>query len=201
MCGPNLMVIHPIVVETPVCSPHLTCCFLSGLSSSEVRPTGKAPNVSVNWSCGDGGLEEISTSTGRRKDSGTLSRLCRRSMFARWQRLQQQVGQRHSETGSTEPRQETPQEAQAGWTPSPAGLLYKSGCMWDHEVEHYLFDQLVNIKHSTKHKQRHMINKKGYSYRDKLITFTLLQLLLLVFNISFSFLCPNFRFFYPILYF
>ncbi|XP_070774780.1 double-stranded RNA-specific editase B2-like [Enoplosus armatus] len=65
--------------------------LLGCLSSSEVRPAGKAPNVSVNWSCGDGGLEEISTSTGRRKDSGTPSRLCRRSMFARWQRLQQQL--------------------------------------------------------------------------------------------------------------
>uniref|UniRef100_A0A3B4WDB2 Adenosine deaminase RNA specific B2 (inactive) n=1 Tax=Seriola lalandi dorsalis TaxID=1841481 RepID=A0A3B4WDB2_SERLL len=62
--------------------------------SNEVRPVGKAPNVSVNWSCGDGGLEEISTSTGRRRDSGTPSQLCRSSLFARWQRLQQQVGQR-----------------------------------------------------------------------------------------------------------
>lgn len=69
-------------------------CIYTGLSSSEVRPAGKAPNISVNWSCGDGGLEEISTSTGRRKDSGTPSRLCRRAMFARWHRLQQQVGQR-----------------------------------------------------------------------------------------------------------
>ncbi|XP_032386988.1 double-stranded RNA-specific editase B2 isoform X2 [Etheostoma spectabile] len=59
-------------------------------SSTEVRPTGRAPNVSVNWSRGDGGLEEISTSTGRRTDSGTPSRLCKRSMFARWLRLQQQ---------------------------------------------------------------------------------------------------------------
>ncbi|XP_029309120.1 LOW QUALITY PROTEIN: double-stranded RNA-specific editase B2-like [Cottoperca gobio] len=65
--------------------------LLGCLSSSEVRPTGKAPNISVNWSCGDGGLEEISTSTGRRKDSGMPSRLCRSSMFACWQRLQQQL--------------------------------------------------------------------------------------------------------------
>ncbi|KAK2822819.1 hypothetical protein Q5P01_022884 [Channa striata] len=65
--------------------------LLGCLSSSEVRPTGKAPNVSVNWSCGDGGLEEISTSTGWRTDSGTPSRLCRRAVFARWQRLQQQL--------------------------------------------------------------------------------------------------------------
>ncbi|TKS79359.1 Double-stranded RNA-specific editase B2 [Collichthys lucidus] len=65
--------------------------LLSCLSGSDVRPAGKAPNVSVNWSCGDGGLEEISTSTGRRQDSRTPSRLCRRSMFSRWQRLQQQL--------------------------------------------------------------------------------------------------------------
>ncbi|KAM6989420.1 double-stranded RNA-specific editase B2-like isoform 2-T2 [Tautogolabrus adspersus] len=65
--------------------------LLGCLSSRDVRPAGKAPNVSVNWSCGDEALEEISTSTGRKKDSGTPSRLCRRSMFARWQRLQQQI--------------------------------------------------------------------------------------------------------------
>uniref|UniRef100_A0A3Q3M2H9 Adenosine deaminase RNA specific B2 (inactive) n=1 Tax=Mastacembelus armatus TaxID=205130 RepID=A0A3Q3M2H9_9TELE len=69
----------------------LSAC--TGLSSEEVRPAGKAPNVSGNWSWGDAGLEEISTSTGRRKDSGTASRLCRRALFARWQRLQHQVGQ------------------------------------------------------------------------------------------------------------
>lgn len=70
----------------------------AGLSSRDARPAGKPPNVSVNWSCGDGGWEEISTSTGRRKDSGTPSRLCRRSLFARWLRLQQQVRQSQSWT-------------------------------------------------------------------------------------------------------
>ncbi|XP_034009025.1 LOW QUALITY PROTEIN: double-stranded RNA-specific editase B2-like [Trematomus bernacchii] len=65
--------------------------MLGCLNSSDVRPSGKAPNVSVNWSRGDGGLEEISSSTGRRKDSGTPSRLCRRNMFERWQRIQQQL--------------------------------------------------------------------------------------------------------------
>uniref|UniRef100_A0A4W6BN61 Adenosine deaminase RNA specific B2 (inactive) n=1 Tax=Lates calcarifer TaxID=8187 RepID=A0A4W6BN61_LATCA len=74
--------------------------LLSCLSSSEVRPAGKAPNVSMNWSSGDGGLEEISTTTGRRKDSGTPSQLCRSSLFARWQRLQQQVGQRQAIMGT-----------------------------------------------------------------------------------------------------
>uniref|UniRef100_A0A3B4HDQ1 Adenosine deaminase RNA specific B2 (inactive) n=1 Tax=Pundamilia nyererei TaxID=303518 RepID=A0A3B4HDQ1_9CICH len=52
------------------------------LLSRDARPAGKPPNVSVNWSCGDGGWEEISTSTGRRKDSGTPSRLCRRTYCA-----------------------------------------------------------------------------------------------------------------------
>ncbi|XP_065809636.1 double-stranded RNA-specific editase B2-like isoform X1 [Labrus bergylta] len=65
--------------------------LLGCLSSRDVRPAGKTPNVSVNWSCGDEALEEISTSTGRKRDSGTPSRLCRRSMFTRWQRLQQQL--------------------------------------------------------------------------------------------------------------
>lgn len=65
--------------------------LLGCLSSRDARPAGKAPNVSVNWSYGDGGLEEISTSTGRRKDSGTPSQLCRRELFARWLRLQQQL--------------------------------------------------------------------------------------------------------------
>uniref|UniRef100_A0A3Q1ILU0 Adenosine deaminase RNA specific B2 (inactive) n=1 Tax=Anabas testudineus TaxID=64144 RepID=A0A3Q1ILU0_ANATE len=64
--------------------------LLLGLNSGEVRPTGRSPNVSVNWSCGDEGLEEINTSTGRRKDSGSPSRLCRCSLFACWNRLQQQ---------------------------------------------------------------------------------------------------------------
>ncbi|XP_056246802.1 double-stranded RNA-specific editase B2-like [Seriola aureovittata] len=74
--------------------------LLSCLSSNEVRPAGKAPNVSVNWSCGDGGLEEISTSTGRRRDSGTPSQLCRSSLFARWQRLQQQLNGQISDAGA-----------------------------------------------------------------------------------------------------
>ncbi|XP_041847623.1 double-stranded RNA-specific editase B2-like [Melanotaenia boesemani] len=65
--------------------------LLGCLSSRELRPAGKAPSVSLNWSCGDGGLEEVCTVTGRRKDSGTLSRLCRRSLFTRWLKLQKQL--------------------------------------------------------------------------------------------------------------
>ncbi|XP_058478307.1 double-stranded RNA-specific editase B2-like isoform X1 [Solea solea] len=62
--------------------------LLSGLSSSDVRPAGKPPNISVNWSCGDEVLEEISTSTGRRRNCGTASQLCKNSLFTHWQRLQ-----------------------------------------------------------------------------------------------------------------
>uniref|UniRef100_A0A672H8X5 Adenosine deaminase RNA specific B2 (inactive) n=1 Tax=Salarias fasciatus TaxID=181472 RepID=A0A672H8X5_SALFA len=72
-------------------------CFLSGLGSAEVRPAGKAPGASLNWSLGDAGLEEVSSSTGRTKASGAPSRLCRRSLSARWLRLQQQVSSEGSE--------------------------------------------------------------------------------------------------------
>ncbi|XP_062413811.1 double-stranded RNA-specific editase B2-like [Pungitius pungitius] len=68
--------------------------LLGCLSRSAARPAGKAPNVSVNWSRGDGGLEEICGATGRRKAEGTPSRLCRGSMAARWQALQLQVQNR-----------------------------------------------------------------------------------------------------------
>uniref|UniRef100_UPI0037E898B7 double-stranded RNA-specific editase B2-like n=1 Tax=Semicossyphus pulcher TaxID=241346 RepID=UPI0037E898B7 len=76
--------------------------LLGCLSSSEVRPAGKASNVSVNWSCGDEGLEEISASTGMREDSGMPSRLCRHFMFTRWQMLQQRLnGQISGATSGT----------------------------------------------------------------------------------------------------
>ncbi|XP_028283386.1 double-stranded RNA-specific editase B2-like [Parambassis ranga] len=74
--------------------------LLGCLSSREARPAGKAPNVSLNWSWGDGGPEEVSTSTGRRRDSGTPSRLCRRSMFVRWLRLQQLIAGTEAATGT-----------------------------------------------------------------------------------------------------
>ncbi|XP_038859106.1 double-stranded RNA-specific editase B2-like [Salvelinus namaycush] len=65
--------------------------LLGCLSSSEGRQPGKSPRFSVNWSAGDGELEVLDTSTGRRKDSGTPSRLCKRSLFTRWERLHHQV--------------------------------------------------------------------------------------------------------------
>ncbi|XP_064861149.1 double-stranded RNA-specific editase B2-like [Oncorhynchus nerka] len=64
--------------------------LLGCLSSSEGRPPGKSPSFSVNWSAGDGELEVVDVSTGR-KDSGTPSRLCKRSFFTRWERLHHQL--------------------------------------------------------------------------------------------------------------
>uniref|UniRef100_A0A8C6TJ07 Adenosine deaminase RNA specific B2 (inactive) n=1 Tax=Neogobius melanostomus TaxID=47308 RepID=A0A8C6TJ07_9GOBI len=65
--------------------------LLSGLSSAESHPPGKALCMGVNWSLGDLQLEVVSTSTGRRRDSGTASRLCKHAMFTRWSRLQRKV--------------------------------------------------------------------------------------------------------------
>ncbi|KAM9789469.1 LOW QUALITY PROTEIN: double-stranded RNA-specific editase B2-like [Neosynchiropus ocellatus] len=69
--------------------------LLGCLSRSNGRPPGRAPAVSLNWTDGDPSLEEISTSTGRRGDTGGLSRLCRRSLFARWRALLDQPGPHH----------------------------------------------------------------------------------------------------------
>lgn len=66
--------------------------LLSGLSSAESHPPGKASCVGVNWSLGDLQLEVVSTSTGRRRDSGTASRLCKHALFTRWSRLQRKLG-------------------------------------------------------------------------------------------------------------
>lgn len=68
----------------------MSSCCIAGLSNSHIRPAGKAASVSLNWSCGDGGVEEVSTATGSRRDSSAPSRLCRSTMFDRWLRLQQQ---------------------------------------------------------------------------------------------------------------
>ncbi|KAL2086006.1 hypothetical protein ACEWY4_019326 [Coilia grayii] len=61
--------------------------LLSGLSSSECRQAGKSPCVSVNWTAGDMQLEVLNASTGKRKDSGAPSRLCKHTLFTRWARL------------------------------------------------------------------------------------------------------------------
>uniref|UniRef100_A0A3B5MQN4 Adenosine deaminase RNA specific B2 (inactive) n=1 Tax=Xiphophorus couchianus TaxID=32473 RepID=A0A3B5MQN4_9TELE len=65
--------------------------LLLGLSSREVRPAGRAGDVCVNWSFGEQTLEEISSFTGRSKDSGRASRICRRFLFSCWLRLENKV--------------------------------------------------------------------------------------------------------------
>uniref|UniRef100_A0A8D2ZK94 Adenosine deaminase RNA specific B2 (inactive) n=1 Tax=Scophthalmus maximus TaxID=52904 RepID=A0A8D2ZK94_SCOMX len=52
--------------------------LLSGLSSAEYQQPGKASCV-------------VSTGTGRRRDSGTPSRLCKHALFTRWSRLHRKV--------------------------------------------------------------------------------------------------------------
>ncbi|XP_040921183.1 double-stranded RNA-specific editase B2 [Toxotes jaculatrix] len=66
--------------------------LLSGLSSAEYQQPGKASCVSVNWTLGDAQLEVVNTATGRRRDSGTSSRLCKHTLFTRWSRLYRKMG-------------------------------------------------------------------------------------------------------------
>ncbi|XP_023268662.1 double-stranded RNA-specific editase B2-like [Seriola lalandi dorsalis] len=66
--------------------------LLSGLSSAEYQQPGKASCVSVNWTLGDAQLEVVNTATGRRRDSGTPSRLCKHALFTRWSRLYRKLG-------------------------------------------------------------------------------------------------------------
>ncbi|XP_034027763.1 double-stranded RNA-specific editase B2 isoform X2 [Thalassophryne amazonica] len=66
--------------------------LLSGLSSVEYQQPGKASCVSVNWTLGDAQPEVLNTTTGRRRDSGTPSRLCKRALFSRWNRLYRKLG-------------------------------------------------------------------------------------------------------------
>ncbi|XP_054623162.1 double-stranded RNA-specific editase B2-like isoform X2 [Dunckerocampus dactyliophorus] len=65
--------------------------LLACVSSSERRAGGEAWRVSVNWSLGDGDVEMISASSGRRIHCGTPSRLSRRRLFACWQSLHKQL--------------------------------------------------------------------------------------------------------------
>ncbi|KAM9827793.1 double-stranded RNA-specific editase B2 [Neosynchiropus ocellatus] len=66
--------------------------LLSGLSCADFQQTGKPTCVSVNWTLGDAQLEVVNTATGRRRDSGTPSRLCKHALFARWNRLYRKLG-------------------------------------------------------------------------------------------------------------
>ncbi|XP_043081725.1 double-stranded RNA-specific editase B2 [Puntigrus tetrazona] len=61
--------------------------LLSGLSNSDCRQQGKSVCYSVNWTAGDTQLEVLNASTGKRRDSGAPSRICKHALFARWIRL------------------------------------------------------------------------------------------------------------------
>ncbi|XP_075899264.1 double-stranded RNA-specific editase B2 isoform X2 [Nelusetta ayraudi] len=66
--------------------------LLSGISGADCwQQTGKATCVSVNWTLGDAQLEVLNTATGRRRESGASSRLCKHAMFARWSRLHRKL--------------------------------------------------------------------------------------------------------------
>ncbi|XP_027876113.1 double-stranded RNA-specific editase B2-like [Xiphophorus couchianus] len=75
--------------------------LLGCLSSREVRPAGRAGDVCVNWSFGEQTLEEISSFTGRSKDSGRASRICRRFLFSCWLRLENKLNTPVSGPGAT----------------------------------------------------------------------------------------------------
>ncbi|KAM9328463.1 double-stranded RNA-specific editase 1-like [Pholidichthys leucotaenia] len=69
--------------------PHSFCLnrpLLSGISNTEARQPGKAPNFSVNWAVGDQGLEVINATTGK-DDLGRPSRLCKHALYSHWIRL------------------------------------------------------------------------------------------------------------------
>uniref|UniRef100_A0A8D3AB21 Adenosine deaminase RNA specific B1a n=1 Tax=Scophthalmus maximus TaxID=52904 RepID=A0A8D3AB21_SCOMX len=60
--------------------------LLSGISNTEARQPGKAPNFSVNWTVGDQALEVINATTGK-DDLGRPSRLCKHGLYSCWLRL------------------------------------------------------------------------------------------------------------------
>ncbi|XP_035984303.1 double-stranded RNA-specific editase 1 [Fundulus heteroclitus] len=60
--------------------------LLSGISNTEARQPGKAPNFSVNWTVGDQGLEVINANTGK-DDLSRPSRLCKHVLYTRWMDL------------------------------------------------------------------------------------------------------------------
>lgn len=68
------------------------CFFIpTGLSNIEYQQQGKATCVSINWTLGDAQPEVVNTATGRRRDSGTPSRICKHALFTRWNRLYRKV--------------------------------------------------------------------------------------------------------------
>lgn len=69
----------------------LSFLLYTGLSNSDCRQQGKSVCYSVNWTAGDTQLEVLNASTGKRRDSGAPSRLCKHALFTRWIRLYRKV--------------------------------------------------------------------------------------------------------------
>ncbi|XP_034146506.1 double-stranded RNA-specific editase B2 [Esox lucius] len=93
------------------------------LSSSEGRHPGKSPSVSVNWSAGDAALEVVDASTGRKKLSGTPSRLCRRSLFTRWESLRNTLSWQVGVLGAKDTASLMPESAKASSALLAGGLV------------------------------------------------------------------------------
>lgn len=70
--------------------PQPAVFLTQGISNTEARQPGKAPNFSVNWTVGDQVLEVINATTGK-DDLGRPSRLCKHALYSRWMRLHTKV--------------------------------------------------------------------------------------------------------------
>ncbi|KAJ8011880.1 hypothetical protein DPEC_G00062880 [Dallia pectoralis] len=98
--------------------------FFGCLSNSEGRHPGKSPSVSVNWSAGDAVLEVVEASTGREKHSGTPSRLCKRSLFTRWESLHNMLSRQVVVLGAEDTSFQMPKRAKALSALSVGGLVF-----------------------------------------------------------------------------
>lgn len=65
---------------------HVNKPNLSGINNPEQRQLVKAPKFAVNWGDGDSSLEVINMTTGKQEQE-LESRLCKRELFKRFQRL------------------------------------------------------------------------------------------------------------------
>lgn len=104
------------------------CVCVLGLSSSECWQQLKASCFSVNWTAGDEQLEVINASTGKRRDCGAPSRLCKRALFTRWNRVYRKV------------RAAPPNPPSL--TPNPHTHTHQSRGLAGIEVEFFICDQM-----------------------------------------------------------
>lgn len=77
--------------------------LLGAISSPESRQVNKSPNFSINWTVGCEGPEVVNASTGKAED-GQVSRLSKRSLFARFCRLWGHISAMESQDPAQPPR-------------------------------------------------------------------------------------------------